>query len=103
MGRCLFRHKWAIESETKRGVHGLPVRTVLPYRTCERCGAIERGIYDGSLKNIIWERSRERANITASWPRVFRQLGSVFDRLAHSFGLRRTRMSDRKRPGDALR
>jgi len=102
MGRCLFRHKWAIETETKRGSHGFRETRVIPYRTCERCGAIERGIYDGSLKNIIWERLRERANVTASRPRVFRQPGSLFDRLAHSCGLRRTRMSDGNRPGDAL-
>jgi len=96
MGRCLFRHKWAIQTETKRGPHGLPIKTVIPYRTCERCGVIERGIYDGSLKNIVWQRLRERADIIPSRSGFSRQAGSAFDRWAHMCGLRRTKISDRK-------
>jgi len=88
MGRCLFTHKWAINTATRRGSHGFRETYVIPYRTCERCGAIEHGIYDGSLKHIVWEPLRESSDSTPRRSGFFRQTSSLLDRLAHSFGLR---------------
>jgi len=85
MIRCLFAHKW-VRKESN-------IRSVLAYRTCERCGMVQRGfdIFEG---DISWETIRERADI--DWERIqfVRQPSSRLDQLAHSLGLRRSRMSD---------
>lgn len=113
--RCLIKHKW---------VRKVPsVRSVVPIRTCEQCGTMQRGIYDPFWRDIAWETMRERAytkptqiqvarQISSSWEtieggayvtweraQIVRKPSSLLDRLAHSLGLRRNRMSDRRGAG----
>ena len=95
MKRCFFSHKWIIQTETKRRVDGFYVRSVIPYRTCERCGKMERGIHDKFWGDIVWEPLRADTDITLGKERFFRQPVSPVDQLAHSLGLRRSRKSDR--------
>ena len=94
MKRCLFAHKWLIQTETKRRVDGFEVRSVIPYRTCERCGKMERGIQDKFWRDIVWEPLRAGTDITLGKTRFFRQPVSPLAQLAHSLGLRRSRKSD---------
>jgi len=115
MKRCLFTHKWVRKASN--------VRSVLPYRTCERCGMMQRGIYDPSWRDIAWETMRERAYtksmqiqiarqpsspwetiverayITPEQVQIVRKPSSRLDQLTHSLGLRRSRMSDRAESG----
>lgn len=113
--RCLFAHKW---------IRKVPnVRSALPVRTCERCGTMQRGIYDPFWRDIAWETMRERAytksvqiqiarlpaspwetivaraNVTWERVRFFRKPSSWLDQLTHSLRLRRNRMTDRVRSG----
>jgi len=113
--RCLFAHKW---------IRKVPnVRSALPVRTCERCGTMQRGIYDPFWRDIAWETMRERAytksvqiqiarlpaspwetivaraNVTWERVRFFRKPSSWLDQLTHSLRLRRNRMTDRARSG----
>lgn len=96
--RCLFTHKWAIGTEINDGSHGPAVRSVLPYRTCERCGTMQRGIFTSLWKDLSWETMRERTYNKLQQRRIVRQPSSRFNRLAHSLGLRRSRMGDRTAP-----
>jgi hypothetical protein len=83
---CLFTHKWV------RNVSN--IRSVLPYRTCELCGTVQRGIYDPFWNEIAWETMRERGSIKLAQIKIVRQRAPRVDQLAHSLGLRRSRMSD---------
>jgi hypothetical protein len=109
---CLVTHKWVIKP--------LNAESRLPYRLCERCGTMQRGIYDVFWKDISWETLRERAytksmqiqiarepsspwetlrehaHITLGKVPFVRKTTSRLDQLAHSLGLRRTRKSDRR-------
>lgn len=113
--RCLFGHKWVRKASN--------VRSLLPYRTCERCGTMQRGIYDPFWRDIAWETIRERAYTTpvqiqiarqpsvpwetivehahVTWERVqiVRKPSSWIDQLTHSMGLRRSRKRDRRGSG----
>ena len=84
--RCPFAHKWVALWEKSLG-------TIACYRRCRRCGSLERGVLDFS-RIVGWETMRERSYITSQQMRVVRQPLFRLDRLAHSFGLRRTRMND---------
>ena len=103
MGGCLFVHKWAIHTESRRDTHGFYVRSVIPYRTCERCGQIQRGIFDTFWRDILWEPLRKGTDISPGRDRFFRQPTSPLDQLAHSWGLRRSRAGDSKRSEGARR
>jgi len=100
-GVCLFVHKWAIHTETRRDVHGFSVTSVIPYRTCERCGAVQRGIHDKFWRDIVWEPIRKGTDISPGRNRFFRQPSSPLDQLAHSWGFRRSRSGDTKVSEDA--
>jgi len=93
--RCLFAHKWALGTETNAPSHGPYVRTVLPYRICERCGTMQRGIFTALWGGLSWETMRERTYNKLQQRRIVRQPSSRFNRLAHSLGIRRSRMGDR--------
>lgn len=84
--RCLFAHKWVTLWEKSFG-------TIACYRRCKRCGSLERGVLDFA-RIVGWERMRERSSTEAQQTRVARQPLPRLDQLAHSFGLRRTRMND---------
>lgn len=103
MRRCLFIHKWAIHTESRRDVHGFCVRSVIPYRTCERCGQMQRGIFDTFWRDIVWEPLRKGTDISPDRDRFFRKPSSPLDQLAHSWGLRRSRSGDRKVSEDTPR
>lgn len=91
--RCLFTHKWVIGKEFNVRSNGHYVRSVLPYRTCERCGTMQRGIYKTLWRDIAWETMRERNYIKSQQYQIFRQPPSTrLNKLAHSLGLRRSRM-----------
>jgi hypothetical protein len=89
--RCLFAHKWVTMWEKNR-------RSIACFRRCQRCGSLERAIleYSGIAG---WEAIRERSYTKAQQIRVTRQPLHHLDRLAHSFGLRRTRIDDGSRIG----
>jgi hypothetical protein len=84
MVRCLLTHKW------DRKIFD---RSAFYYRTCKRCGKMQRGIYD------TWETMRERTYIKSQQIRIVRHPSSQLDHLAHTLGLRRSRASDGERPG----
>ena len=108
--RCLFAHKWIIKASD--------LRSAIPYRTCEHCGTIQRGIYDPFWRDIEWETIRERAfsaqapidvvsepsyareaileraRISPEQIQFVRKPSSRLDQWAHSLRLRRSRSSD---------
>jgi len=92
--RCLFRHKW-VRKESN-------ITSVLAYRTCERCGMVQRG-FDIFVGDIYWETIRERDDM--DWERIefVRQPSSPLNKLTHSLGLRRSRMSDKRDHEDTPR
>lgn len=85
--RCRIKHKWIVG-----GV--FDPQCVAPWRVCTYCGRMQRGTSDFS-KSIAWETMRERNYITLEQIQLVRQPTSRLDQLAHTLGLRRTRMSDR--------
>jgi len=92
--RCLISHKWVIGTELSPRSAGRRVRSVLPYRTCERCGTLQRGIFKTLWSDLSWETVRERAYNKLQQRRIVRQPSSRLDQLAHSMGLRRSREGD---------
>jgi len=94
--RCLFAHKWVMGKTAFRYLH--------PHRTCERCGIMQRSIYDAFWRDTAWETMRERTYHKSYQLRIVRQPSSWLDRLAHTIGLRRTRRGDRSesKRGSAL-
>ena len=70
------------------------VRHVLPYRTCERCGTMQRGAHDTYSGGIAWETMRERTYIKSEQLRIVRRSASRLQQLAHTLGLRRSRRDD---------
>jgi hypothetical protein len=85
--RCRFTHKWVVG-----GV--FDAKFLSPWRVCSRCGRIQRGTFDKHRKKINWETMRERNRITSEQIRIVREHSSALAQLAHSLGVRRTRMSD---------
>jgi len=83
--RCMFSHKWMRREST--------VRSVVAYRACQRCGAMQRAL-DLLNGDISWETIRERAGVEHEQIWFARQPSNWRDQLAHSLGLRRSRMSD---------
>jgi len=84
--RRLFAHKWVEGKPAPRFLH--------PYRTCERCGVMQRGIYDPFWKDTVWEIMRERAYVKSEQIRIVRESTSRLDKWVRALGLRRTRRSD---------
>jgi len=82
--RCRFKHKW-----DRKIFDG----SLFYVRTCERCGAIQRGIYG------TWETIRERTYIKSQQFGIIRQPSTRGDQLAHTLKLRRSRASDRTASG----
>jgi len=92
--RCLLIHKWVL-GKTFNVRSRIPyVRSVLPYRICERCGSMQRGTYDAYSGDVAWETMRERTYIKSEQIRIVRRTSSRLEQLAHTLGLRRSRMSD---------
>jgi hypothetical protein len=60
---------------------------------------MQRGIYGLSSGAIAWETMRERNYIKAKQIRIVRKPSSRLDQLAHTLGLRRSRMRDKTRLG----
>jgi len=86
--RCLIAHKWVMGKTAFRYLHA--------YRTCERCGIMQRSIYDAFWRDTAWETMRERTYIKSYQLRIVRRPSSWLDRLSHTIGLRRTRRGDRR-------
>jgi len=77
--RCHVRHKWG-----RKLFDG----SAFYFRTCERCGKIQRGIYN------TWETIRERTYIKSQHVDIVRQPSTRLDQLAHTLRLRRSRARD---------
>jgi len=77
---CLLTHRW-----DKRVFD----RSAFYYRSCKRCGKIQRGIYN------TWEIIRERAYVKSEQLGIVRRPSTRLDRLAHTLRLRRSRANDR--------
>lgn len=93
--RCLLTHKWGnVKAVTNTSCVGY-VRAVPYYRTCIRCGVMQRGIYDRFWNYTAWETMRERTYIDSQQTRIVRESSPRLDQMAHTLGLRRSRMSDR--------
>jgi len=91
---CLISHKWNMEKlfrSESTVFHGQPN---LYYRTCDKCGAVQRGIYDILSGGISWETLRKHDHSCWQQIRIVRQRSSRFDQLIHSLNLRRSRTSD---------
>ena len=99
MMRCLFTHRWIMRKAFNVRSPVPYVTSVLRCRTCERCGTMQRGIYDLSSGDIAWETMRERNHIKAEQFRIARKPSSRLDQLAHTLGLRRSRVRDKRRLG----
>jgi len=84
--RCLFSHRW--------GRSIINVQFSRAYRTCARCGTMQRGVFDRFWDDISWETVRERTYIESQAIRIVREPVSRLGRLAHSFWLRRSRTGD---------
>jgi hypothetical protein len=103
MMRCLLTHKWVIGTEFNVRSPSPYIRSVLPYRTCERCGTMQRGIFKALWRDISWETVRERTYIKSQQRQIVRHPSSPLDQLAHTLGLRRSRMRDGRGRRNALR
>ena len=58
---------------------------------------MQRGIFKSLWRDICWETMRERTYIKSQQGRIVRKPSSRLDQLAHSMGLRHTRISDMTR------
>lgn len=97
--RCLFKHQW-VAAKAFHVKSRLPyVRYVLPRRTCQRCGVMQRGTYNTYSGAIIWETMRERTYVKSQQLQIVRRPSSWLDQWAHTLGLRRSRTRDRARLG----
>ncbi len=92
---CLLSHKWNMEKLFRFEAPVLHGKSDVYYRTCERCGAVQRGIYDILLGGIFWETLRKHDQSCWQEIRIVRQRSSRFEQLVHSLNLRRSRTSDR--------
>ena len=79
------------------------IRAVASYRTCKRCGVLQRAVHCSLSGQVAWETMRERTCLELQHLQVVRQPSSMLEGLAHSFGLRRRRMSDRNKYQQVLR
>lgn len=101
--RCLFTHKWVVGRAFNVASRVPYVRHVLPYRTCQRCGTMQRGAHDAYSGGIAWETMRERTYIKSEQVRIVRRPVSRLQRLAHALGLHRSRRDDAKKAPGGLR
>jgi len=99
--RCLFKHQWVVKKAffAESRVPYSYVWQVLPRRTCERCGTVQRGRYDTYSGKITWETMRERVYIEPKQLQIVRRPSSRLDQWAHALGLRQSRMRDKERLG----
>lgn len=79
--RCRFRHKWG------RKIYD---GSALYVRWCQQCGTMQRGIYN------TWETIREHIYVKSQQAQIVRQRSFPIHQLAHTLGLLRTRVSDRR-------
>ena len=55
--RCLFTHAWVISG-------GEPfIRSVVSYRTCKRCGVLQRAVRCSLSGQVAWETVQERTSL----------------------------------------
>jgi len=92
--RCLVTHKWVLGKAFDFTSRNPDISFVIPHRTCERCGIMQRGSFDEHQKNITWETMREGVYTLSVHSRIVRGPSSWADRLAHTLGLRHSRRSD---------
>lgn len=92
--RCLLAHKWVVGQAFNVRSRIPYVRSILPYRICERCGTMQRGTYDAYSRDVDWETMRERTYIKSEQIRIVRRPSSRLEQLAHTLGLRRSRIGD---------
>ena len=92
---CWLSHKWTMEKLFRFDSPILHGKSDVYYRTCDRCGAVQRGIYDILLGGISWETLRKHDQSCWQEIRILRQRTSRFGQLVHSLNLRRSRTSDR--------
>jgi len=92
--RCLFTHKWVIGKEFDFTSRAPQITFTVPHRTCERCGQLQRGIYDRHSRSISWETMREGTYLIAEHGQIVRKPLSWLERLRHSLRLIRTRKTD---------
>ena len=92
---CWLSHKWTMEKLFRFDSPILHGKSDVYYRTCDRCGAVQRGIYDILLGGIFWETLRKHDQSCWQEIRIVRQRTSRFEQLVHSLKLRRSRTSDR--------
>ena len=57
---------------------------------------MQRSVYDAVYQDVAWETVREREFIRSQQIQIVRKPVSRLDQLAHTLGLRRSRMSDRR-------
>lgn len=55
--RCLFTHAW-VTSEKERFI-----RPAVSYRTCKRCGILQRAVPCSLSGQVIWQTMRERTSL----------------------------------------
>ena len=92
--RCLLSHKWSM-AKLLRFESAVPhARPSLYYRSCDRCGAVQRGVYDILSGGISWETLREHDRSRLEQIQIIRQRSSRLEQLAHSLNLRRSRQGD---------
>ena len=92
--RCLVTYKWVLGNAFNVTSHDPDTSFVIPHRTCERCGTMQRGSFDEHHKNITWETIRERVYTLSVHSRIVGRPSSWADRLAHILGLCQSRVSD---------
>jgi len=86
--RCLFRHVWAVREKSF-------IRSVVLYRTCERCGALEHASHQSLSGEITWQKmSTETAHGFQQINDIRRSI-SWLDRLFYSLGADRSGMNDK--------
>ena len=90
---CLFAHRWILGEV-------FDVQSFSPWRKCTRCGVVQRGVYDAVREDITWETMRDRSYDQSLHRQIVRRRTSGLDQLAHSFGLRRSRIGDRSGPAN---
>jgi hypothetical protein len=64
---------------------------------------MQRGVYESLTRDLSWETMRERTYLAAQQVRIVRQPLSGLAQLAHTLGLRRSRISDRAGSRDVAR
>ena len=88
---CFVVHKWVTHPRYLDMVFGSDVA----YRKCTRCGKTQLGVLDRQGLRITWSTMREGRFRDAREVQALRRPSSRLSQIAHSLGLRRTRVTDR--------